>query len=147
MKNNLKTAMKMTLAICMAFVMVCSVASDALAAGFTKSFTKSYSIKGGQQCLIWVGCAQDQTALVKVEISTTSKNKDLNIQGVTPNATDFAQLKAKKKKSSYTTEMSGDLNSIYVTNYATGKVKVKIKVSTKEKVIKFVKKETIKEIA
>jgi len=148
MKNKLQKAMKIAFALCMAAVMVCSAVTNAQAAGYVKSFTKTASIKGGQQCLIRLECKE--AAGMTVTISTTAKKKDLNIQAVVPGATSspsFTELKAKKKKNSVTVDVDQGNQSIYVTNYATGNVKVKIKVSASGKVLKFVKKETIKEIA
>lgn len=149
MKTNYKKLMRMALALCMAAVMFCGVVAEAQAAGYQKSFTKTATIKGGQACVLWMDVQED--AGVTVTVSTTSKNKNLNIQAIVAGVRDgepyYTNLDSKHKKGSFTVTVPKGTHQLYVTNYGIGKEKVKIKVSAKGKVIKFTKKQTIKEIA
>lgn len=151
MKRDYKKLMQMALALCLAAVMVCSVVTEAQAAGFTKSFTQTATIKGGQQCMMTVELKKD--AKVTVTVSSTSKNKNLNIQASFAGAYDgnpyFVNLTSKKKKASFTVNLekgTTGLKQLYVSNYGSGKEKVKIKVSAKSAVLKYVKKEMITDV-
>lgn len=143
----------MALALCMAVVMFCGVVADAQAAAVQKSFTKTANIKGGQACVLWVefDLEEDANTDVTVAVSTTSKDKKLNVQAIIAGEMNgdpyFTKLDSKHKKGSFTVNVGKGKRQVYITNYGMGKTKVKITVSAGEKVLKFIKKQTIKEIA
>lgn len=143
MKENYKKLMRMALALCLAVVMLCGATTDAHAAGSKKSFTKTATLKGGQQCLLTMKLKKRYK--VKMTISTTSKKKDLNIQAVAPrsqSASSYTSLNSKKRKNSVTVDLPKGTNILYITNYGMSKAKVKIKLSAKGKVLRFVRTKT-----
>ena len=142
MKTNYNILMKMVLMFSMAVIMFCSVVTDAQAAGFKKSFTKTATLKGGEACVLTMKVKKDTK--VKVTISTTSKGKNRNIQALIAGAYDgdpyFTNLDSKHKKGSFSVGVTKGTSTVWVTNYGMSKAKVKIKVSAKGKALKFVKK-------
>lgn len=150
MKKDYKKLMRTALALCMAVVMFCGVVVEAQAAGFAKSFTKTVTMKGGQ-CVMTMKVSKETK--VTVTVSTTSKNKNLNIQATIAGSTIrdgdpyFVNLDSKKKKQSFTVNVTKGTHQLYITNYSMDKVKVKAKVSAKAKALKFTKKEMRDDIA
>lgn len=144
MKRNYKKLMRMALALCIAAMMFCSVGINAQAAGFKKSFTKTVTLKGGQQCVMRMNVKSDTK--VKVTISTTKKRKNMNIQALIAGEYDgdpyHTNLDSKHKKGSFAVNVGKGTKNLWITNYGVGKIKVKVKVSGKGKVIKFTKKKT-----
>ena len=147
MKEKYKKIMRIALAFCMTAVMLWGAVADAQAAGYQKAFTKTVTIKGGQ-CMMTLDLKEDTKMTVKV--STGSKNKNLNIQAIVAGVYDgdpyYVNLDSKHKKGSFSVSVPQGTQHLYVTNYSTGKVKVKIKVSVDGKVLKYIKKEMIEDV-
>ena len=147
MKKRYKKIVRMVFVLCMAAVMFWSAVTDAQAVSYKRSFTKNVTIKGGP-CMITMDVKKDTK--MTVSVSTTSKNKNLDILAIVAGVLDgdpyYINLDSKHKKGSFSVNVTKGTHYLYVANNATGKVKVKIKVSVNGKVLKYVKKEMFEDI-
>ena len=140
MKNNVKKAMKMAVALCMVAVMLLGTPTNALAAGYTKSYTKTFNLKNGRE--LWILMNNKKPAKITVTVDATS-GKAMNVIATVPNAKEVKNnlvLQGKKKMKGTIKATVGKSASLYVTNYGYGNVKVKVKISAGSKIIKIKKK-------
>lgn len=145
MQTRLQKLMRMAFALCMAAVMFFSVVADVQAASYKKSFTKTVTVEAWKECILTVNSKKD--AKVTMTVSTTSKKKDLKIQASqSGKGGGVVDLSPSKKKAKTVLKLKKGDNVIYVSNIASGKVKVKIKFSSKAKVLKFKKKEVVEDV-
>lgn len=77
MKRNTKKIMGAALALCMTALTLCVGLTEAQAASYAKSFTKTVNITGG---LLQLTMDAKKDTTITVSVSTTSKDKNLTLQ-------------------------------------------------------------------
>lgn len=147
MKRNTKKIMGAALALCMTALMLCVGLTEAQAASYAKSFTKTVNITGG---LLQLTMDAKKDTTITVSVSTTSKDKNLTLQAkMWKDDGDMAvvNLDSKHKSGKFKVNVKKGVNTLYIENLTGKSVKVKIKVTAKSgKVIKYMSKEIMDDV-
>lgn len=134
MRNKMKTILSVAVTFCLAMTALLGCATNVQAAAYKKTITKTVTIKRGKQCVLMMESKLDADKTVKVKVNVVGKSKANNIQVNMPdNYGSGGFIKGKKKSLSFSTknDVEKGIHSLYVSNYGSGKVKVKITVTSK----------------
>lgn len=134
MKNIMKICLSVAVALCLAMTALLGSATNVQAAAYKKTITKTVTLKRGKQCVFMMQSKIDVDKTVKVKGNVVGKSKGNNIQVNMPdNYGSGGFIQGKKKSLSFSTknDVEKGIHPLYVSNYGSGKVKVKITVTSK----------------
>lgn len=134
-----KIIVSILLMLCISITAMLGSVTEVQAASYKKKITKTVTIKRGKQCVLMMQTKMKNDKSVKVKVTASGKAKGMKVQAVMPGNYIKSDGYLKNKKVTLTPYygMGKGIQSIYVSNYGSGKVKVKITVTSKYKNLKY----------
>lgn len=140
MKKNMKKAMRIALALCMAVAVFLGGVSEVHAAKWKKSFTKNINMNGGM-LMITIDVKEETTLTVTTSGKITEEGGIIQPKMYDKDGMmEFKELKKGKKSVKFKVTVPKGQQTLYVEKHCNKDVKLKIKVSAKKKVVAYISK-------
>lgn len=137
MKNKMKSVVSIVLMLCLAMTVLLGSVTEVKAASYKKKITKTVTLKGGKVCKFHMD-TKDPDSSIKVTVAASGSVKGrVQVTSQELNAGGTLTNKKKSVKFSSKDEVATGEHEVYIANYGTGKVKLKITVTSKKANLKY----------
>lgn len=139
MGKRIKQAICIMLAICFSMTVFLGNANQVQAASkYSKSFSKTITLKGGEQCQIMFDVKKKARVTAKVSANKSGKTDRTEVVLTGGERTSVGNVIDRKHKTvSVKDSLGKGRHTLWITNVGTSKIKYKVKVSAKSAVVRY----------